>query len=539
MRPIRPLARGCTALALAATLHPFLGAQDQVSGVTFDPFQPGVRWIHAAEIATPWIPDSVEFAAEGRLVWAARGWTNPGLMLLSAEEGPGASPLHRVEFPHAVAPPVVRGGHDASHLYAAVQEAHPAGGRRTRIERYDALAAARGAAFTPRWTHEFAFGTPGPAWLGRVRADGDLIAAAWDPNTSELVVEFLDGTSGLSQGGFRFQSGIPREFESSADGGRIAWTADRDAWVVDEHGQVLHHDVLPFPTHALALSGDGRTLAVGRTDHLAVLRDTGGGFSQIGTLPTKQGEIVQRADLSDDGTVVAVACWDAQGGRDVRLEVRGDPNGAPWLEWTQSGSAGDPQNLPEVLRLSADGTRVALGLWGLGDTQAEALIFGTRDPQPRLALDLPGSVHDLALDPMGRRIAVASKAAHRNQFDIVGTLHLAGTGEADVQVLAGASPGGALEVAAQRSGAQGVLFLVGSPAAQGQALPGIGGSLLIDRSRRLRILARPADAQGRAELQLSLPTSLGLVAYPLAVQAAFRVGGGLELSSERVGPLIL
>jgi hypothetical protein len=61
--------------------------------------------------------------------------------------------------------------------------------------------------------------------------------------------------------------------------------------------------------------------------------------------------------------------------------------------------------------------------------------------------------------------------------------------------------------------------------------------LQLDRGLRLRVVPRPADALGRAELDLPLPSLAALSGARLSVQVASRVGGVVVFSESVLDPL--
>ena len=531
--PRRPLI-AAAALATLLMAGP-LGAQGA------DPFQAGLRWIHAADGSAPWVPMGVDFAAGGQLVWGAPAVGTPHLALLSSQDGPLVAPLFE-DFGAlgAAAPPLVRGSADAARLYSLLQLPDPdPAHRKTLVSRHDALAAAGGSGFAPVWTHDPGFQGPGAGHLELAEDGGRLVVAGYDLGSGETWIDWLDAHTGALAARVRLATPFLRNLSVSADGKRVALTAEQELLLVDPLGGILHREALPAATNALALAADGRSLLVGGYDRLRVLRETGGAWLLAAEHAGAPGEVAVRAAISAGGETHAVAWWEATQGVAVRLEVFDGPSGSRLFEHAQGGPVGGPQNLPQDLAITPDGERVALGLWGAGDPQPEVLLFERWGGAPVLAADLPGSVMDLALDPGGTRVAVAAKGVHAGTLGGLGDLRLYDTGERELQVVGQPALGTQLQLAARRAGAEAVYFLLGAPAAAPTSVPGVGGSLLIDRSRRMRVFARPADPAGRADLLLQLPAHGALLGTPFAVQAAFRTGAALELSELRIEPLVL
>jgi hypothetical protein len=93
-----------------------------------------------------------------------------------------------------------------------------------------------------------------------------------------------------------------------------------------------------------------------------------------------------------------------------------------------------------------------------------------------------------------------------------------------------------LRAAAKRAGASFGLFLIGERREEPVGYPGTFGELWLERST-LRIVARPCDADGRADVELPL-TGVG-AGLEVHVQAAFRVGGALHFGETVVDALVL
>lgn len=533
-------------LATLATRSPAL------PGDPPDPFAPGPRWSHAPPAAAPWIPGALTFAAAGELVWAATGGASPRLLALSAAPlaevpllfedasasalGPGAS-----AGGGAVAAGSLAGAGPAGRaLYAVRREPGPEGGTRALATRHDPVAAAQGAGFAPVWTHDAGLASAGAARLACDGAGDALLFAVHDPVAGAVQLDRLEPATGALLARTTLAGGALRSLCVAQGARRVAVSAGLDLWLLDEGGEPLLHEVLPAATGAVALSADGATLLAGVLGSLRVFREgPDGAYAEQPPVLAAPGEVAVRAAVSGAGETFAVAWWDALTGTAARLEVLDGPTGARLQELAQAGPAPGLQNLPSGLALSADGARIALGLWGLGDARPELVLLDRDWDQPLLEVDTGGSVLDLALDAAGTRVVCSVKDTHANQFATGGRIALFATGERDLQVLEPPTAGGLLHLAHARPGTAAVLFALGAPAPRPLAFAGVAGTLGLDPGLSALVLGTAADPSGRADLELALPTSPALVGLGLAGQALAQGTFGLALSAVVVRPLIL
>ncbi len=89
-----------------------------------------------------------------------------------------------------------------------------------------------------------------------------------------------------------------------ADLARVALVLGAELRIYDDTGSLLHAESLVSSSNALALSGDGRTLAVGSGARLRVLTESGGSWQFARELSAAAGEIAARVGLSDDGATL-------------------------------------------------------------------------------------------------------------------------------------------------------------------------------------------------------------------------------------------
>lgn len=503
-----------------------------------DPFAEGIVWTWEAQAGTPWIPERARFAGRTSLVWAAARGLAPRLAALD-EPGLGAvAPrVLDVATPASASHVDAASGRRADALFALHQRPDPTPSeRRTTVHRHDPVAASTGAAFLPAWTWDPGFRTNGPARVA-CDADGATVAAAiWDSTAGGVHLALLDGDTGAVRATADLPGGSSLQaLAVSGDGSRVALTTGLVLFVLDGGGDVVLETALPVSTPALAVSGDGRVLAHGGGPAVTVLaEDPAGAWSTALAVGAPASQVASRLDLSPDGGVLAVGWWDHVAQNRLRLEVRDVAGGTPLNDHTTGG--GPLQNLPAVVRLTPDGSRVALGSWGDGAAAPEVLLFAVGQDEPLLELDVPGSVHDLDLDEWGTRLAVAHKDGHANQTGATGGVLLAQTGERSLDQRQPLRIGRSARFDTRWPGASAALLLVGERTVP-SVVGGATGLLHLDRSTLVARIA-PAVA-GKATLGLAVPSDPAWVGRHVAVQAAFRAGGGTFLGSAVLEPVVL
>lgn len=537
MRPPRPRpARGFRRAVLAALAPALALVASAAAGRAQDPFAPGLRWTRAATNADAWIPRSVAFGDGGELVWASATGTRAHFELDAANGAGAVLPSQRDDsVVSAISVLSVAAGRDPGALFSVAQFAQPdAAHRATRVSRY---APNLGAAFAPVWTVDSGLVVNGPARLACDERGEHVFVALWDDTAHAVQLDALDGATGALLARTTLAGASLSELCVSPDGSRVALSAGLDLFVLDAQLAPLHHEVLATSTRALAFDAGGDELAVGATGSVRVLVRTPAGYTTARTVLSGRGELAARVELSRDGALAAIGWWNALSGVDVRLEAYDVKRGVRRWENVQPGTAGGLQNLPEVLRVSADGRRVALGTWGGSAGVPELQLFDGASGAVVLAADLPGSVQALALDETGTRIAVGFKNAHANLFATTGQFRLYDTGERDLTLTDTPRVGGTMQLSARAANATEVLFLFGLRAPAPLHLAGAQGELFLKRVR-LTTIAVPADASGRADLSRVIAADPQLVGTRWHVQAAFRIQGVLHFSRTVLDPVL-
>ena len=522
------------ALSLAAPA----AAQNPPPGFV-GPFELGLRWLHAADLANPWLPNHVSFGAGGELVWVGTGVGERGVRLFATPSS-GVVPQPEATDAALNAASFVlsaQAADDPSRLFSLAQFPEPDPfSRRTIVARHDALQASSG--FGAAWSYAFGFLTNGPAQLD-VDDGGDVVAAAaLLPGAGVVRVARLDGATGQPLYERDLFSGGLDSIALSGDGAHVALGLGARLVVLDATGAIAHDELLGSTVTGLDFDAAGARLVVGLTGELRVYDRSGAVFALAALHAGDSNELASRVAIARDGETYAAAWWRFRALDRLRYEVYEGAGHVRTNHLVQPGLPGGPQNAPVGVALSADGSRIAFGSWGHLNGDPEVVLLGRGLATPILEVDLPGSALGVDLDPSGTRVAVVTKNLHANQVGSTGEVRVYDTGERDLELLEPARLGGDLKVAARQPGASFGLFLIGRRLDQPVTIPGTVGLLHLDRSQRLRVIARPAGADGRSDLSLPIPLHPALLGYDLSVQVAHRVSGQLVLGETVLDPLL-
>ncbi len=507
------------------------GASAQVN----NSFEHSLRWGHVPASNEAWIPRDVHFCAENNLVWAGAEGQNPQWMVLDVprdQAGPArfldtTSPANAL-FSRTVAPP------KSDVVFGLVQEAAPnIYQRATHITRHTPVNAARTGTFSIDWNHTIAPLVNSAAQIATDETGSLVVVAAFESASSSVRLELLDGSNGALLSGQDLPGLALSSLKVSSDGSIIVLAAGLDLYILNGNGQILHQQALNAAPSAIAVAGDGNRVAVGSVGQLVVLQQGSSGWGLVITLTRSQTDVVTALDLSADGEIMAVAWWRHTTGTWARYELRS--NAMLVAQHEQSGGLGARQNLPRVARVTPDGSRAAFGSWGDGFSP-EVILLEAGATQPVWEIDVPGSVTGLDLDETGTSIVVAHKDVHASTFGTTGGIRLFDTGENDLRQNNPMTIGGVASFSTKKEGALISLLLVGQRA-DASAVPGVVGLLHLDRST-LSILPSATDIDGIADHQFAIPSDPALVGTALAVQAAFRHGGGTLLGEYVMDPLI-
>jgi hypothetical protein len=515
---------------IAALLSPAAAAQAP------DPFLPGPRWFRAASAQDPWIPGPVAFGADGETaVLLATHGNRHGEVLSAACEG-SAAPIWRLDHLQGTQGALGLAGEDRFGRFVCLSQT-PAPGSLQRSTRVELLDPRPAVLQQPAlvWSHTAALAANGPARIALDSARTQMLLAVCDPLSQRVDLDWVRLSDGVLLARRSFAAPNLQDMALSGDGTTVALTLAGSLLVMPLGSTQFWQESIPSTAQAVALSHDGAIVALGGPS-VRVYTRQGAQYALSSTRNHAPAEMCVRLALSGDAQTLALGWWhSSQTG--VRLEVLDLPSATVLWSKHQPHPGGALQNYPEAVRLSENGKRAAFALWGDGSAEPEVLLV---DRQQGLLLthDLAGSARGLALDEDGRSVLIASKDLHANQLGNIGRVDLLSTGEQSLVQRSRGELGQTLRLAARRPQASIVFFLQGPPSAQPQSFPGTLGQLLLVRSQ-LTIHARPADAQGGAELLLPIAPDPLLIGSERHFQAAFRRAGQLEFDSGLERVLIL
>jgi hypothetical protein len=504
------------------------------------PFTAGERLGLASNTTTPWLPDSVRFAAGDELALVASRGVAGGLGVLATHDAAGSDfRAYDGRYAGAQGATLVAAGERADAVFALAQYPDPDPyTRRVEVTRHDPMAEAATGSFAPVWVRELDLRLNGPAKLACDAAGDVVVAAAFDDRSGNVRIDRLDGSTGNRLARRDVPATGLSRLAFSADGRRVAFSAGLELWILDEQLHTVAYRALASSAQALAFDGEGRTLAVGGAGRLDVLRESYGGlYTAFRTFQMASHELASVTSLSEDGATLAVAWWNSSTGTSVRMELWDVAAALCSARYEQLGTPISRQNIPAAVAQSKDGQRAAFGLWGDGGTPEVVLLQAGR-PLPVMAFDLPGSVRDLDLDETGTRILVGHKNVHNSQWGATGAVRLLDTGERTLEVVATPEVGGSLRAATRHAGAGIAFFALGQPIDVPVQFPGTQGTLLLWRGSMV-MRAAAVDPSGRADLDLPLGLDPTLRGTRLHLQSVFRVQGGIAFSAERVDTLVL
>ncbi|MFT5150933.1 MAG: hypothetical protein ACI841_000917, partial [Planctomycetota bacterium] len=448
-----------TALLIGTALTDTSSAQN--------PFDAGLRWTHQAPAAEPWIPEGVCFSGSDNLVFAAAKGSPARYMLLDSEGATWQDPRFLdVGLQGAIGSVAVTAGARADRQFTVAQFASPTlYERRTEVTRHDAISAASGGAYAPRWFHDMLVRTNGPARVCSDELGQTVVAAIWLDGDSTVQLDFLEGDSGTLTNRITVNGAALNALAISRDGSRVALTAGIDFYVFDHQGETLFHEILNDATQALSMDATGDTIILGGRAQLGVFSSDRGVYAFSGSLNRPVSDYALRAAVSDDGSTIAVAWWNGVTGVDVTFELWTFPGMRRLQQFVVPGVDGGLQNLPVDVRLTADGQRALFASWGNDNEDPEVLLVDRDRSQPVLEIDLPGSPRSIDLDATGTRVVVGHKDTHANQPSQTGAIRMYDTGERELALVGTPEVGGTLHLAAQHPAQGNIFFLFGPRAA--------------------------------------------------------------------------
>ena len=515
-----------------------------------DPFDAGLRWEEAPPNGEIDLPRSVAFSAGGDLLLAGGSLAGGSVELLGGQLESGGAPKLADDplWSGSIGPIEVLSASDPRYLYALGQFEAPGGLKRTRLARYSAYLGAQPGAWSPIWSIELPYDSQGVArWSGPEQGREPWIAMH-DGNTDQLHVLRIDPLTGAVAFDVALSGGLPTSAALFDNGARFA---------VAHADRVEVFEALGGSAAAIQLSSACSALAAGAQDNALWVASAGrverwsegadNAWSVKGSVFANAFEVPTALDVSADGVHAVAGWWYATTGRAVRFAHLEFTDGAIASVDLISHDAPTSsfQDFPASVDVSDDGRRAAAGRWGAGNALTglgpgpEAYLFDLEQNEVLLGADLTGSVMDVAVDASGRRLAVAHKSLHANQFGTTGSVRLYATGEGQLALDRTARPGASLWVRLNQPGALDAWLVLGVPAPAAVVVPGVQGELLLDLAKVLWIEPAPPDAAGQSQVGLAVPANPALVGLDFGLQAASFDGAELRLGAEMLRPPVL
>lgn len=533
-------------LALVCAAPAAAGLQTAVS----DPFDAGLRWEEAPPTGEIDLPRSVAFSAGGDLLLAGGSLAGGSVELLGGQLESGGVPKLADDplWSGSIGPIEVLSASDPRYLYALGQFEAPGGLKRTRLARYSAYLGAQPGAWSPLWSIELPYDSQGAArWSGPEQGREPWIALH-DGSTDQLHVLRIDPLTGAVAFDVALSGGLPTSAALFDNGAHFA---------VAHADRVEVFEALGGSAAAIQLSSACSALAAGAQDSALWIASAGRVerwtadptdlWSVNGSVFANAFDVPTALDVSADGVHAVAGWWNAATGRAVRfahLEFTGGAIASVDLI-SHDAPTSSFQDFPASVDVSDDGRRAAAGRWGAGNALTglgpgpEAYLFDLEQNEVLLGADLTGSVMDVAVDASGRRLAVAHKSLHANQFGTTGSVRLYATGEGQLALDRTARPGASLWARLNQPGALDAWLVVGVPAPAAVVVPGVQGELQLDLTKVFWVEPAPPDAAGQSQVGLVVPANPALVGLDFGLQAASFDGAELRLGAEMLRPPIL
>lgn len=476
------------------------------------PFESGPRWQVTSPSASPAIPRAAAAVGGGELF--AVGWSlgHPALALLGGAAG-DAEPL-AVDNSYAGALGALQvGARGPDQIYSLAQYALAGGARRTELRRHRASAAP--GAFVAEARVDLPGSPAGAAQLVVPPAGEHVVVARHDPALGRVRLETFVGAGLVPLLAMEVQGASLRALAADDTGSRLALASGTRLDLFEGSGALLFSAPLDFSSDALALSGDGRTLAVGAQGRLRIWRETAGVWAELPGPQAGPFEIPTALALSADGTWLAVGWWDTLSGKAARAETHDLTQGLRLHVHQQTGAPWSKQNTVSAARISAGGQRAAFAFWGQGGAEPEVLLYDRHQSQPILGATLTGSALAIALDASGTRLLAAHKATHANDVSNSGSAVLFDTGERAVQLERTPVVGGSSALLHAGSGP--AIGLVGQPAAA-LGWPGVEGALLVDPLQPHCLWPLVPQAAGHGAFAFDVPNQPALAGLEFQFQ---------------------
>jgi len=269
---------------------------------------------------------------------------------------------------------------------------------------------------TPLWTYTFDTGYEIIQTHGLdVSADGAVVAAVtYVDGVADSLIVVLDGATGAELNRLQVDAYITA-VELSDDGSRAVLTEGATARVIETAGMTTLHSFAVSGSGGVArISRNGLVAAAGGFNYKAY-RDTGSGwtlaYSGTGTQQWFGGGI----GLSGDGNTLFVVSHKYTGYLDLTYRIIDLVGGTEIASTTTSGT-GTLQDSVQRAQVSADGEIFAVASWGTQDNAHPEVQVFDRTATLIGSIDMPGSPFDLDLSADGRYVVTGGKAVHANDM---------------------------------------------------------------------------------------------------------------------------
>jgi len=267
----------------------------------------------------------------------------------------------------------------------------------------------------PLWDYEFDPLYGGAAHFGLdVAADGSLVAAVAfqteSPFHSKLVI--LDGTTGEVLNELAFETGV-RAVELSDDGSRLVLTAGAMALIYETATLTELYTFSVSGAGGIArISRNGEVVAAGGFNARA-FRDTGAGWVQVFSQQESTQWYGAMAISGDGNTLFA-------GSRNYTNEIITlriiDLVAGTELSRYVSTPSGQYQDVVTRAEVSQDGSVIAVATWGQETRPHPEVMVFDREGNLIGEIAMPGSAWTVDLSADGRYVIASGKNVHANQF---------------------------------------------------------------------------------------------------------------------------
>ncbi len=453
-----------------------------------------------------WVGQSVALGQHGTLAFTEFDSATDRAELISSLDVMPLAPLWTDPQPWTSQDARVDASADAGVLVSSRQfpVSGVSGPRQTIVSKYSAASAAG-----PDWEYTFPTSGYGPA-RALVSRDGRRIVAGLLDPLGSLRLAIFDPLSGVPT----YTATLPcgpqlRAFLLSDDGSTVYWASGTTCtvWDVASHATIANF-LLFTSLDCHAISGDGRVFAYGGFNTVDIYeRSPGGSFVHTHQMTVPGQAVCGKIDISADGSTLVAGfnLWDFNVG--VVIQALDVPTKTLTMSDTAIG-AGTLQNVVSDISMSDDGQRFAVGLWGdQAGLVPELRLYQRNQNAPVQTFDYPGSVYSVDMSPNGRRVLVGTKAVHANTYAGGGTVDLHRFGDEDFVGHGIPSLGDKVRFTLQGSPNSPALLIIAPRPGPPFQVPGVGGTLYLDRLTMTTRSIGTTDATGRLTYDYDISTN--------------------------------